>query len=370
HDRALPGAAGPHPRRRPRDRHLDRRHRRLLRRDRRAVPIDPPPPRDSPLRPGLRRRLLGAARDAGDAPRRRRPGIAQAGAPERAAGRPGVDRAGAEPRLARARGRGPRRRPHGPTEQRSRGGIVAGGATGLRSEPRAQAGSPERRVRPGRPARPGTDRPCRALRLARRAARRVSLPPLLVIAGATATGKTGLAVDVAERLAGEGIAAEVISGDSRQVYRGLDIGTPRRVVRALEIATVAGGEPDLPAPRDYDGPVAWIGLTVEPAAHRAWIAYRARGQFEAGLIEEARALREHFDPGLPAFSAIGYREAWAVLDGELARDAAIAEDARRNQAFAKRQRTWFRAEPGIDWLDATSGPPVESAVSAARRLTD
>ena len=311
----------------------------------------------------------------------------------------------------------------------------------------------------------------------------MSLPPLLVIAGATATGKTGLAVDVAERLAGEGIAAEVISGDSRQVYRGLDIGTakatlaerrgiphhgldlvepdepftvadfathargvladlatrpaptlavlvggtglylravargiatealpsdpdvrarleaeflavgleplverlrgvapqraaaidtanPRRVVRALEIATVAGGEPDLPAPRGYDGPVAWIGLTVEPAAHRAWIAYRARGQFEAGLIEEARALREHFDPGLPAFSAIGYREAWAVLDGELTREAAIAEDARRNQAFAKRQRTWFRAEPGIDWLDATSGPPVESAVSAARRLTD
>ena len=311
----------------------------------------------------------------------------------------------------------------------------------------------------------------------------MSLPPLLVIAGATATGKTGLAVDVAERLAGEGITAEVISGDSRQVYRGLDIGTakatlaerrgiphhgldlvepdepftvadfathargvlanlaarpaptlavlvggtglylravargiatealpsdpdvrarleaeflavgleplverlrgvapqraaaidtanPRRVVRALEIATVAGGEPDLPAARGYDGSVAWIGLTVEPAAHRAWIAYRARGQFEAGLIEEARALRERFDPGLPAFSAIGYREAWAVLDGELTREAAIAEDARRNQAFAKRQRTWFRAEPGIDWLDATSGPPVESAVSAARRLTD
>jgi tRNA dimethylallyltransferase len=50
-------------------------------------------------------------------------------------------------------------------------------------------------------------------------------PPLLVIAGATATGKTGLAIDVAERLVGEGIPAEIISADSRQVYRGLDIGT-------------------------------------------------------------------------------------------------------------------------------------------------
>jgi tRNA dimethylallyltransferase len=310
----------------------------------------------------------------------------------------------------------------------------------------------------------------------------VSGPPLLVIAGATATGKTGLAIDVAERLAGEGIAAEVISADSRQVYRGLDIGTakatlaerrgiphhgldlvdpdrpftvadfaahargvlaelaarptptlailvggtglylravarglatdalpsdadvrarleaellavgleplverlrgvaprraaeidtanPRRVVRALEIAEVAGGEPDLPAPRGYDGPVAWIGLQVEPDTHRRWIAERARAQFDAGLIEEARALRERYDPALPAFSAIGYREAWAVLDGQLTWERAIAEDARRNQAFAKRQRTWFRAEPGIEWLDAGSLPALEAAVDRAGRLS-
>ena len=58
----------------------------------------------------------------------------------------------------------------------------------------------------------------------------LSAPPLLVIAGATATGKTGLAIDVAERLAGEGIAAEVISADSRQVFRGLDIGTAKATV--------------------------------------------------------------------------------------------------------------------------------------------
>jgi tRNA dimethylallyltransferase len=300
-----------------------------------------------------------------------------------------------------------------------------------------------------------------------------------VVAGATATGKTGLAIDVAERLAGEGIPAEIVSADSRQVYRGLDIGTakatieqrrgiphhgldlvdpdqaftvadfaavarealdgiaarggiailaggtglylravarglptdalpsdsavrarleaeflavgleplverlravaprraaaidvanPRRVVRALEIAEVSGGEPSLPAPRGYDAPVAWIGLAVDAPTHRAWIAARARAQFDAGLIDEARALRERFDPASPAFSAIGYREAWAVLDGEVSREAAIAEDARRNTAFAKRQRTWFRADPGISWLDATEALPVDDVVTLARRL--
>ena len=89
-----------------------------------------------------------------------------------------------------------------------------------------------------------------------------------------------------------------------------------------------------------------------------------------GLIDEARALRERFDPGLPAFSAIGYREAWAVIDGELSRDAAIELDARRNVAFAKRQRTWFRAEPDIDWLDAGDGRSTVAAFELARRAID
>jgi tRNA dimethylallyltransferase len=300
-------------------------------------------------------------------------------------------------------------------------------------------------------------------------------PPLLVIAGATATGKTGLALRLADALRIDGQHAEIISADSRQVYRGLDIGTakvspadrervphhgldlidpdesfsvadfatharralaeiaqsggvgilvggtglylravargldtdelphdaevrarveseltagglpaaadrlailaptlaartdlrnPRRVARALEVAELRGDAP-LPQLRGYQGPVTWLGLSVDPATHRRWIADRARAQFEAGLIEEAKALRERYDPALPAFSAIGYREAWAVLDGTMTREEAIAEDARRNVAFAKRQRTWFKAEPDLQWLDGT-GNPDQGALDAVR----
>jgi tRNA dimethylallyltransferase len=296
-------------------------------------------------------------------------------------------------------------------------------------------------------------------------------PPLVVLAGATATGKTELAIRLAEAVARDGRPAAVISADSRQVFRGLDIGTakataadrarvthhgldvaeadepfsvadfvdhartalaalatsggvailaggtglylravgrgldtdalpsdagtrarleadllaggldplverlrdlapsaaaridtrnPRRVVRALEIAEIDGDRPP-PALHGYPGPIVWLGLTVTPTVHAERIATRARGQFDAGLLEEARALRERFDPGLPAFSAIGYREAWAVLDGELSRDAAIELDARRNIAFAKRQATWFRTEPDIAWLDATDRLPINEA---------
>ena len=87
-----------------------------------------------------------------------------------------------------------------------------------------------------------------------------------------------------------------------------------------------------------------------------------------GLVDEAVALRERFDPSLPAFSAIGYREAWALADGATGREQAIEQDARRNLAFAKRQRTWFRAEREIRWLDATD--PFEQALELMRPVID
>ena len=303
------------------------------------------------------------------------------------------------------------------------------------------------------------------------------LPPLLVIAGATATGKTGLSIAVAQALRDKGVPAEIISADSRQVFRGMDIGTakvpegeragvphhgldlvepdepfsvvdfvrhargalggiaaaggiavlvggtglylravargldaealpfdpavraaiearlatdglasvvqhltaiaprlasridvanPRRVARALEIAELRGDAIRPPA-TGYGAPVAWLGLRLAPDTHRAWIARRAREQFDAGLVEEARSLRDRFDPALPAFSAIGYREAWAVIDGELALDVAIELDATRNLQFAKRQATWFRSEPGIEWRDV-AGDTLEPALATARAL--
>jgi tRNA dimethylallyltransferase len=144
-----------------------------------------------------------------------------------------------------------------------------------------------------------------------------------------------------------------------------DLRNPRRVVRALEIATLQGDAP-LPEPVGYPAPVLGLQLLVETTEHLRRIAARARAQFDAGLVEEARALRERFDPSLPAFSAIGYRESWAFLDGEVTLEQAIEIDARRNVLFAKRQRTWFRSERTLAILDATGDPtPV-----AAQRLDD
>jgi tRNA dimethylallyltransferase len=300
-------------------------------------------------------------------------------------------------------------------------------------------------------------------------------PPLIVLAGATATGKTALSLELAGSLAARGLQAEIISADSRQVYRGMDIGTakatpeerarvahhgldlvdpdqpfsvsdfvacadralcgiaergavallaggtgfylravarglavdelpwdpivrdeigvalatrglaavvaelrhiapgraaevdlrnPRRVVRALEIARSRGDEP-LPVARGYGRDVLWLGIQVEPVALRERIRARARQQFDAGLVEETRALTARFDPSLPSFSGIGYAESLAFIAGRLTRDEAIVEDARRNLLLARRQATWFRREPDIQWLDTTDALPLEAVLAAA-----
>lgn len=142
----------------------------------------------------------------------------------------------------------------------------------------------------------------------------------------------------------------------------VDRRNPRRVIRALEIAALAG-DVERPAPRGYGGPLLRIGLDVaDHAVHRAWIARRAEAQLETGILEEASVLRARFGEDLPAFSAIGYREAWDLLDGRLDRAGYLEVNVRRNVAFARRQRTWFRREPADIALDAAAPAATRAAV--------
>lgn len=172
-------------------------------------------------------------------------------------------------------------------------------------------------------------------------------------------------------LAEHGLAAAVerLRTLAPRAAERIDLANPRRVERALELALLRGDAP-LPPLGRYPGRLLQLGLAVDPTVLRQRIAERAQEQFAAGLIEEAAALGQRFDPALPAFSAIGYRESWAVLDGTLTREAAIALDATRNAAFARRQRTWFRAETGYTWLDATTADPTAAATERVRAFAD
>jgi tRNA dimethylallyltransferase len=121
-----------------------------------------------------------------------------------------------------------------------------------------------------------------------------------------------------------------------------------RIVRALEVAALTG----TPLSRHHaaHAPVERYPMRVAlidpgPALDAAIVARAAR-MLDAGLVDETRRAREKFGAGLAALGAVGYREAAAFLDGKLTRDELPAAIARATRRYARRQRTWFKKEPG------------------------
>lgn len=302
-----------------------------------------------------------------------------------------------------------------------------------------------------------------------------SQPKILVIIGPTCAGKSALALEVAKRL-----EAEIISADSMQVYRGMDIGTAKptpeeraavahhlidildpnesynagrfereasEIIHALRQrgapAIVAGGtglyvkalihglfeappvDPDLRAslldeasrigPAEFHeslrrvDPVAAARLhphdTVRIAraleiyrlAGRPMTDLQARHRFEkrlflplilglsmereilydrierrvdrmisAGWVEEVRGLLDRgYDEESPGLRGLGYGRILDHLRGRYTVEEAVEEIKKETRRYAKRQMTWFRSMPEIDW----QGTPIDADAAAALYLS-
>jgi tRNA dimethylallyltransferase len=137
----------------------------------------------------------------------------------------------------------------------------------------------------------------------------------------------------------------------------------RRIVRALEVVTLTGRPfrarlPTAGAPR-YDAVL--LGVDRATADLDLRVARRVARMFAAGLVEEtrgllARGLRE----GRTASRALGYQQVVAALDGDGNLSAAAAETVVATRRFVRRQRSWFRRDRRIHWLDG-AGPDLLAA---------
>ncbi|QDL06611.1 tRNA (adenosine(37)-N6)-dimethylallyltransferase MiaA [Brasilonema octagenarum UFV-E1] len=277
---------------------------------------------------------------------------------------------------------------------------------------------------------------------------------LIVICGATATGKSGLALDLAMRL-----DSVILSADSRQVYREFNIGTakpteaeqnlvphylidicnptntmtvadyqdqaqaliasrphplllvggtglyirsitqgliiPRvaphkelrsqleslgqrllydmlqqvdsiaaqkihpndsvRTLRALEVFYVTGrpiSDQQGENPPNY--PILQIGLDCDSAHLTQRIAQRTQKMIADGLVAEVKYLCQKYGTDLPLLNTLGYQEIKQHLAGDISLEEAKQLTVLHTRQFAKRQRTWFRAYPQIEWFDVES----------------
>lgn len=127
----------------------------------------------------------------------------------------------------------------------------------------------------------------------------------------------------------------------------------RRVIRALEVHALTGRPFSSFMPqREYFQPAVQIGLSVDREVLRERLALRVHRMVDAGLLQEverldAAGLRE----GKTASRALGYAQFLKVLDGDAKVEDAAEETIVATRQFARRQLTWFRADPRISWLD-------------------
>ncbi|WP_433586612.1 tRNA (adenosine(37)-N6)-dimethylallyltransferase MiaA [Microbacterium hydrocarbonoxydans] len=295
----------------------------------------------------------------------------------------------------------------------------------------------------------------------------MSSPRLWAVVGATGTGKSDFALDLAGRLREQGNPAEIVNADAMQLYRGMDIGTAklpveerrgiphhlldvrditeeaavawyqplaraaiaeiharggdailvggsglyvssvvfdfrfpprdpairarlqgeldelgagallerlraadpetatridphngRRIVRALEVIEQGSTthQATLPAPPELWHPSSrLIGLHVERSPLVERLDARVERMWAAGLVDEVAHLRGiGLERGATASRAIGYAQALGQLDGRLTRAEAIAETQALTRRYARRQASWFKRYPGLEWVDPLS----------------
>ena len=297
----------------------------------------------------------------------------------------------------------------------------------------------------------------------------MSATEVVAVVGATATGKSGLALDLAERLDGE-----VVNADSMQLYRGMDIGTAklpaaerrgvphhlldvldvteestlaayqsaaraaiadirgrgrmpvlaggsglyvraaldeleippadpqvrarlearsaageddalreelrrvdpaaaeaiqdnniRRIIRALEVVEITGRPFSATAPtKTYVRPSVVIGLRDDWDALTGRIERRVEQMWADGLLDEVRYLESlGLRRGRTASRAIGYAQALGELAGEMTQAEAVASTQAATRRYARRQESWLRPDPRVQWLDAAAPDLLEQAVA-------
>ena len=137
-----------------------------------------------------------------------------------------------------------------------------------------------------------------------------------------------------------------------------------RVQRALEVYFQTGSPLSLrreerPAPPDFAPRIRVLALAPPRDELYRRIDARAERHFRAGLVEEVRRL---LDDGVPASSSAlgshGYRRVVEYLRGGRSLESAVEQTKLDVRHYAKRQMTWFRREPGVEWVEGFGDDPA------------
>ena len=139
----------------------------------------------------------------------------------------------------------------------------------------------------------------------------------------------------------------------------------RRIVRALEVVELTGRPFSATMPtREHVLPTVVVGLVAERPVLDERIDRRVRRMWETGLVGEAETLvGQGLRDGRTASKALGYRQALAQLDGTMTAAEAQDDTATATRRYARRQESWFRADPRVVWVPHDASDLVDRALA-------
>jgi tRNA dimethylallyltransferase len=137
----------------------------------------------------------------------------------------------------------------------------------------------------------------------------------------------------------------------------------RKIVRALEVNEITGKafNAKLPEPSPIFSDVR-IALDMPRDLLDKRISDRVHQMFEDGFVDEVKSIEKNLRLGKTALRALGYSQVLSLLAGEISEDEAITLTINATKKFARRQLSWFRRDPLIHWLDATSPDLFEESL--------
>ena len=163
--------------------------------------------------------------------------------------------------------------------------------------------------------------------------------------------------ELADREGWPAVHAELASVDP-EIAAAIHPNHSQRLSRALEVYRISGVTMTEWRRRQQAQHLPWrvFQFAIAPLERRTLherIKTRLELMMAAGFLDEVRALvaRGDLHDGLPAVRAVGYRQLWQHLHGELSYDEALERALIASRQLAKRQMTWLRAWPDLCWLE-------------------
>jgi tRNA dimethylallyltransferase len=146
----------------------------------------------------------------------------------------------------------------------------------------------------------------------------------------------------------------------RSAAEKIHLNDPVRTLRALEVFYVTGRPiSELQGENPPNYPILQIGLDCEIDVLVDRIKQRTEQMLERGWIAEVEYLCKKYGCDLPLLNTLGYLEMKQYLAGDIKLEEAKELTILHTRQFAKRQRTWFRAYPEIEWFDVSTPDLLE-----------